>query len=162
MNVYRQDCSKFDKSDKVALRCAALDLYYTMHACMMNSRAPDGANKFGWLGSLISNQQVPLEGRHPVLYIITQISEKYTMPYSAMQYHPFNTTQYHAIPMQYHPMDGIHPLYCLISLKNSLTLWTFVMCWILLQHITILYWSHEAFFGKILKSLVFLSTLYVF
>ena len=107
-----QDCSKFEKSDKVALRCAALDLYYTMHACMMNSRAPDGANKFGWLGSLISNQQVPLEGRHPVLYIITQISEKYTMPYSAMQYHPFNTTQYHAIPMQYHPMDGIHPLYC--------------------------------------------------
>ena len=41
MNVYRQDCSKFEQSEKVALRCAALDLYQTM----MNTRAPDGAKK---------------------------------------------------------------------------------------------------------------------
>ena len=40
MNVYKQDCSKFEKYEK--LGCAALDLYQTI----MNTGAPDGADKY--------------------------------------------------------------------------------------------------------------------
>ena len=116
-------------------------------SCMMNTRAPDGANKFGWL---ISNLQVPLEGCHPVLYHNTDLREIY----NALQCHAIPSIQHHAIPCNTNaiPSNGWHP--------------STLLCWILLQHITILYWSHEAFFwqdfeiiGISLYSLCFLKAI---
>ena len=73
-------------------------------SCMMNTRAPDGANKFGWL---ISNLQVPLEGRHPVLYHNTDLREIY----NALQCHAIPSIQHHAIPCNTNaiPSNGWHP-----------------------------------------------------